>query len=250
MVYENFRRTIEAADILCENDGFIEKLRVMLPDLDPVLIGDDGQIKEYREETTYSSIGEPSHRHISHLLGMYPGTVINATTPEWIKAAQVTLEKRGDMLTGWGMMHRLLLWSRIKAKYKCRDLIDMFISYLLNDNAWATHPPFQIDANFGYVAAVGEMLVQSHSGYIELLPVLLPQWNTGSFEGLVARGNFVIDCSWERETVKFVRITARAGGALKIKLPENLIPDGAVLENGIYVKDMSVGESIILEGTS
>ena len=244
MVYENFKRTIEAAEILGENDPLIEKLKIMLPNLDPVLIGDDGQVKEYREETYYSSIGDPNHRHISHLLGMYPGTVINANTPEWIKAAQITLEKRGDRSTGWGTMQRLLLWARIKAKHKCRDLMDMFISYMLNDNLWDLHPPFQIDANFGYVAAVGEMLLQSHSGYIELLPVLLPQWRTGEFEGIVARGNFVVDCSWENEVIKTVIVTARAGGCLKIKLPEHIIPNGAVVENGVFVKEMAVGETI------
>ena len=244
MVYENFKRTIEAADILGENDSLIEKLREMLPHLDPVLIGDDGQVKEYREETTYSSIGEPNHRHISHLVGLYPATIINANTPEWLEGAKVTLTKRGDRSTGWAVAHRLLLWARTKTAHKCLDLIDSFIERNVHDNLWCTHPPFQIDGNFGYTAGVSEMLLQSHAGYIELLPTLPCEWKKGSFKGLAARGNFVIDCTWENGEPTYVRVLSRVGGVLKVKLPQQLVCDSDNIYDGMFEKDTYRGEVI------
>lgn len=245
MVYENFKRTVEAAEILGNNDGFIQSLREMLPKLDPVLIGDDGQIKEYREETTYSSIGDPLHRHISHLVGLYPGTLINASTPEWIEGAKVTLTKRGDYSTCWAVAHRLLLWARTKTAHKCIKLIDSFIEKNLHDNLWCNHPPFQIDGNFGYTAGVSEMLLQSHSEYVELLPALPKEWAAkGSFSGLVARGNFVIDCRWENGYPTYLKVLSRKGGAFSIKLPESLCDKLTLDKSRIFTKEMHEGEII------
>ena len=246
MVYENFKRTLQAAEILGEQDSFIDRLREILDKLEPVLIGDDGQVKEYREETYYASIGEPNHRHISHLVGLYPATVINATTSEWMDAAKVTLTKRGDKSTGWAVAHRLLLWARTKTPKKCLDMIDSFIANNLNDNLWCTHPPFQIDGNFGIATGIAEMLLQSHSGYIELLPSIPEEWHSGSFAGLAARGNFVVDCTWCKGKITEVRILSRKGGILKISVPEHLLPSDAVLSNGIYEREMAENEIFCL----
>ncbi|MBR2460478.1 MAG: glycoside hydrolase family 95 protein, partial [Clostridia bacterium] len=244
MVYENFKRTVESAEILGISDPFIDRINDMLPHLDPVLIGDDGQVKEYREETTYSSIGDPHHRHISHLVGLYPATVINSETTEWLEGAKVTLTNRGDRSTCWAVAHRLLLWARTKTPKKCRDLIDSFIERNVLPNLWCYHPPFQIDGNFGYTAGVCEMLMQSQSGYIELLPSIPEEWSSGQFTGLVARGNMSVDCAWENGTVKTVKVTARADGELKIKLPAHLLPQGANAENGIYCACVRNGEAL------
>ena len=247
MVYDNFKRTVEAAELLGITDGLIGKLKAMLPYLDPVLIGDDGQVKEYREETAYSSIGDPNHRHISHLVGLYPATVINADTPEWIEGAKVTLSRRGDRSTCWAVAHRLLLWARTQTPHKCRDLINSFIDRNVLDNLWCYHPPFQIDGNFGYTAGVCEMLMQSQSGYIELLPSVPAEWQSGEFTGLVARGNITVDCRWEQGKITKVTVTARRDAELRIKLPENLIPSGADTENGIYTAPLKKGESITFQ---
>ena len=247
MVYENFKRTVEAAEILKINDALIDEIKKMLPHLDPVLIGDDGQVKEYREETTYSSIGDPTHRHISHLVGLYPATVINADTPEWIEGAKVTLTKRGDRSTCWAVAHRLLLWARTKTPEKCRDLINSFIERNVLDNLWCYHPPFQIDGNFGYTAGVCEMLMQSQSGYIELLPSVPIEWKYGEFTGLVARGNFVVDCRFENGTPTHVKVKSRVGGVLKIKLPSTLVPAGSITENGVVSLKMAAGETVIFK---
>jgi len=245
MVYENFMRTVDAAKILGCEDEFTEKIAEMAKHTDPVLIGDDGQVKEYREETYYSSIGDPKHRHISHLVGLYPGTVINENTPEWLEGARITLRNRGDISTCWAVAHRLLLWARVKCPEKCRDLINSFIQKNVHDNLWCNHPPFQIDGNFGFTAGVCEMLLQSQAGYIELLPSPAPEWQSGEFTGIVARGGFELDCRWESGRVSYVRVLSRTDSTLKIKLPEHLIPEGATVTDGILMCDMKKGETLI-----
>ena len=131
MVYECFRRTVDSAQILGVSDKLIDEIESMLPHLAPVLIGEDGQIKEFREETTYSSIGEPNHRHVSHLVGLYPGTVINEEHPEWMKAAEVTLDRRGDRSHCWAVAHRMLLWARVGNGERAMDLLRKLYEYFV-----------------------------------------------------------------------------------------------------------------------
>jgi hypothetical protein len=247
MVYETVKRTLRAAEILGEEDGFLCRLREILPCLDPVLIGEDGQVKEYREERGYGSIGEAHHRHISHLVGLYPGTLINETTPAWMEGARVTLRGRGDESTGWAVAHRLALWARVGDGGKCRDLIRSFVSRNLLPNLWCSHPPFQIDGNLGYTAAVCEMLLQSHTGVLSLLPALPPEWKTGSFRGLVARGGFSVDCAWEEGRVTRVAVSAPAGGTLRIRLPRSLMPAGARTEGDVCRFSMKAGDVLVFE---
>lgn len=102
MIWESFHDVLKAADILKEESPFLRTIKEQIGKLDAIQIGESGQIKEYREEKKYSDIGDPRHRHISHLCALYPGTLINAETPEWLKAATVTLNNRGDKSTGWG----------------------------------------------------------------------------------------------------------------------------------------------------
>lgn len=247
MVYENYKRTIEAAEILgIAKDTLIDTIRDQLPRLEPVLIGDSGQIKEYREETVYSSIGDPRHRHVSHLVGLYPATLINGSVPEWIEGAKITLTGRGDESTGWAAAHRLLLWARARSGVKAHDLIKSMMRNNIMENLWDTHPPFQIDGNFGYTAGVCEMLLASHTGYIELLPALPESWDSGEFSGLVARGNFIVDCKWQKGKPTFIRVKSNVGGKLRIKLPEAEMFRKYKTENGIFEKNLGVGEEIIL----
>ena len=216
----------------------------MLPHLDPVLIGDDGQLKEYREETYYSSIGDPIHRHTSQLVGLYPGTIINSNTPEWLKGAEITLNKRGMGTSGWGIVYRLLMWARIKDGEKCHDHIKHFIINRLHPNLWGFHPPFQIDGNFGYTASIAEMLLQYQGSFMEILPALPNEWGSGQFTNLIARGNFAVSCKWKDHKVQQVKIVARSGGKLSVKLPKYLLPNS---NSDIFSKDMAVGEQIIFE---
>ena len=245
MVYESYKRTVEAAEILGERDGFIEKIRCDIERLSPAPIGADGQIKEFREEIHYADIGEREHRHISHLLGMYPGTLINKDTPEWLRAAEVTLTLRGDRSHTWATAHRQCLWARARRGDRAMDLIRSLIVNVMMPNLWGNHPPFQIDGNFGYVAGVSEMLIQSQAGYIDLLPALPVEWECGSFSGLMARGGFEVGCEWEHSTPKHVSVYSRVGGVLKIEFRD--ASELTVTKNGVKCKVTRDGNVISLD---
>ncbi len=245
MVYECFHRTIRSAKILGIYDPFINELEKMLPHLEPVLIGDDGQVKEYREESGYSSIGEPNHRHISHLVGLYPGTIINEEHPDWMEAARVTLRKRGDTPHGWACIHRLLLWARIFDARHSMDTLVSFISHNIMENLWDWQPPFQIDGNFGYVAAVGEMLVGGYDGNVRVLPALPEEWGTGEFRGIASRGGLVLNCRWENGVIVYLDVIARSDTVVNI-----LIPDGSRFNDGILpTQAFKTGERRVLIGS-
>lgn len=212
MIWESFHDVLKAAAILKEQSPFLQSLKEQIGKLDAIQIGESGQIKEYREEKKYSDIGDPRHRHISHLCALYPGTLINAETPEWLKAATVTLNNRGDKSTGWGVAHRLNLWARVKDGDRAYSRYQLLLKKYMLENLWNMHPPFQIDGNLGGTAGVAEMLIQSHEGYINPLPALPSAWRDGNYEGLVARGNFVVSVFWKQGFMTQMNVLSRAGG--------------------------------------
>lgn len=212
MIWESFNDVLKAAEILKNKSPFLPTLQEQIGKLDAIHIGESGQIKEYREEKKYSDIGDPRHRHISHLCALYPGTLINAETPEWMKAATVVLNNRGNKSTGWAIAHRLNLWARAKDGDKAYSLYQLLLKNRILENLWCSHPPFQIDGNLGGTAGVAEMLLQSHEGYIEPLPALPAAWKSGSYEGLVARGNFIVSISWQNGCATQIDILSQAGG--------------------------------------
>lgn len=218
-VWETYADTLALAEALGRDDRFLATIREQIPHLDPVLVGADGQVKEYREEHHYSDIGEPKHRHISHLCPLYPGTLINSQQPEWVKAASKTLDLRGNRTTGWAMAHRMNCRARLGEGDKAREVYQGFIQERTVPNLWTLHPPFQIDGSLGTMAGVAEMLLQSHGGFIRVLPALPQAWNTGSFEGLVARGNFVVSAEWKQGQATAVSVLSRSGGQCRIAFP-------------------------------
>lgn len=219
MIYENHKDVLNAASILNVSNKTIELLKAQINKLDPVQIGLSGQIKEYREENKYGEIGEYNHRHISQLVGLFPGTVINSSTPAWIDAAKVSLNERGDLSKGWAMAHRMNAWARVKDGNRAYKLLKDLLSTGTYHNLWDAHPPFQIDGNFGGTAGIAEILLQSHNNMIELLPALPNTWPNGSYKGLVARGNFTVDVSWKNNIATDVRIVSRAGGNCILQYP-------------------------------
>lgn len=230
MIYQCWKDTLKAAERLGIRDDFIDYMRDNIERLSPVQIGLSGQIKEFREERYYGDIGEKKHRHISHLVGLYPGDIITSENEAYIKAAEVTLNRRGDKSTGWSTAHKLNLWARTKNGKRAYDLVKMAVSKCMATNLWDLHPPFQIDGNFGFTAGVAEMLIQSHEGYIELLPALPEEWKSGQFTGLTARGGFTVDAKWENGKLTYVKIRSDAGERLKLKLGSEFIEKDTLKE--------------------
>ncbi len=252
LIWENHNDTLKAAKILGIEDDLTKTLRDQIDKLDPVQIGKSGQIKEYREEEYYGEYGEKTHRHVSQLMGLYPGTCINSSTKEWLDAAKTTLAYRGDKATGWGMAHRLNQWARTKDGDRTYQVLQALLMYGTLTNLWDTHQPYQIDGNLGGTSGIAEMLLQSHEGYIEVIPSIPRAWNTGSYSGLVARGSFVVDCSWSFMKIKTVKITSRVGGECRFKLPKNVDASSAVasvngrVEDDILIFDTEKGSSYTL----
>ena len=220
MTWENHNNLLKAAEILGkEDDPIVQTAKEQINKLDPVNIGYSGQVKEYREENYYGEFGEAQHRHISQLVGLYPGTSISRNTPAWLDAAEISLEKRGLGSTGWSIAHRLCAWARIGDGDVCYQELQQLLKTKIMDNLWDTHPPFQIDGNFGATAGIGEMLLQSHEGYIAPLAALPSAWADGSYQGLLARGNFAVDAEWSEGTATEFRITAQSGGNCTVDYP-------------------------------
>ncbi len=228
MIYQCWKDTIKAAEKLGINNNFISYIRDNINNLSPVLIGLSGQIKEFREENYYGDIGEKNHRHISHLVGLYPGDIITSKNADYISAAQVTLNNRGDKSTGWSTAHKLNLWARTKNGNRAYDLVKMAVGECMATNLWDLHPPFQIDGNFGFTAGVAEMLLQSHEGYIDIIPAIPEKWKDGSFSGLTARGGFIVDAKWKNGKVTSVSVLSSKGSKLKIKTPDGKIESDTI----------------------
>ena len=225
MIYENYADVLASAKILKDKDPLLSKLKKQIEYLDPVLVGKSGQIKEYREEEYYDDIVlEKNHRHISNLIGLYPGTIINSNTPEWLKAAKMTLDLRGDNFTGWSLAHKLNLWARLKDGNHAHQILQVLLKTSVLDNLWTNciavlRSPYQIEANLGSTAGIAEMLLQSHDGTIFPLPALPKAWCSGHYSGLVARGNFEVSVSWEEELLKKISINSRKGNPCVMSYP-------------------------------
>lgn len=222
LIYENGKDLLTATDLLGADLEEKEDIVLQKQQIDKyshVNVGWSGQIKEFLEEHFYGEIGEYHHRHISHLMALYPGTSINASTPAWMDAARISLENRGNNTTGWALAHRLNAWARLGEGNKAYEVIRKLLSEKTMMNLWDLHPPFQIDGNFGATAGIAEMLMQSHNDHIEILPALPDTWESGSFEGLLARGGFEIDARWNGGSITYIRIKSLCGNGVKIKCP-------------------------------
>ena len=204
MIYENDRDFLRAHQLLgFPEDALAKAVREHLDRLDPVEIGADGQLKEFREENHYGEIGEKDHRHISHLCGLVPGEQINRQkTPEWAAAAERSLDLRG-ISGGWAAAHRVHCYARLGKGEKAYAQLKHYLENDVAPNGFHSHtlsdvPVFQIDANFGITAAIAEMLAQGDGeGNVDYLPALPAAWSKeGSFRGLVVRGGKVVSCAW------------------------------------------------------
>ncbi|WP_242828400.1 glycosyl hydrolase family 95 catalytic domain-containing protein [Mediterraneibacter gnavus] len=246
-IWQHFENTIQAAETLGVDADLVTQWKDKQSKLDPVLVGEDGQVKEWFEETHIGkaqagnlpeidipqwrqSLGaesagvQPPHRHLSHLMALYPCNIINKDNPEFMDAAIVSLNERGLDATGWSKAHKLNLWARTGHAEEAFKIVQSavgggnsgFLTNLFSSHGagqdYKEKPIFQIDGNFGYTAGVNEMLLQSQLGYVQFLPALPEQWNTGFVDGIVARGNFEIDMRWTDGVADSFAVTSRNGG--------------------------------------
>ncbi len=220
MVKEVFGDDLKISEILGISDEVTRYEKENINALDPVRVGYSGQIKEYDEEHFYGEIGEAKHRHLSELVALMPGEQITGDTPATLDAAKITLDFRGDDSTGWALAHRLCSRARTGEGDHAYVLLQNLLKTRTHPNLWDVHPPFQIDGNFGATAGMTEMLLQSHGGYVSLLPSVPKEWNKLSFKGLKARGNFEVSLDYvggiitqcEIVSVKGEPITVYYGG--------------------------------------
>lgn len=232
LICETGRDLLRMADFLGTNDWVTARVREQLDRYDPVLIGDSGQVKEFRKERFYGEFGEKKHRHLSQLVGLFPGSLITAKTPEWLSAARKTLDFRGDESTGWALAHRLNAWARTGDGERAYRLFRTLLGKRTFPNLWDAHPPFQIDGNFGGTSGVTEMLLQSHANFIDLLPALPAAWKDGAFSGLCARGAFVVDCTWRNGKPTTVNVRSLRGSRPKVIFAGRQLE--LSLESGVY----------------
>jgi alpha-L-fucosidase 2 len=233
-----FRETSQAAAIV-KDTAFRRELERALARIDTGLrVGSWGQLQEWKEDWDDP---KDDHRHVSHLYALIPGHQISpAATPGFAEAARVSLRARGDGGTGWSKAWKINFWARLNDGDHAHLMLSQQLRESTLNNLWDSHPPFQIDGNFGATAGIVEMLVQSQNDVIEILPALPHDWSEGEVRGLKARGGVTVDIAWSGGGLRRLVLRPRMGGRLTVRTP--------VFEHPFRLVDMASGRPVATSG--
>ena len=243
-----------ASEILGKDVDFAKKVLEARKRLVPSQIGKDGTLQEWTED--YGQM-EKNHRHASHLYGLYPGKVISVNkTPELIEPVKKVLELRGDGASGWSRAWKTNLWARLGDGDRANKVFKGYLKEQCFPSLFAICArQFQVDGSLGVAAGITEMLLQSHEGYIDLLPALPSEWADGHFDGVCARGGFELDFSWKNKALTSLEILSKAGMPCNLKTDKKIkvYSDGQQikvkkLKNGIVEFKTTKGKTYTIAG--
>ncbi len=254
ILYDLFGYYTEAAKVLEKNDAFIDSVKTAREKLVPPQIGKDGSLQEWADD--WKSL-EKNHRHFSHMYGLYPGKILyEKRTPALIDSYKKVLEERGDASTGFSRAWKMALWARLGDGNRANKIYKGYLKEQSCTSLFALcGRSLQVDGNFGVTAAFTEMLMQSHDGFIKLLPALPDEWSEGTFKGVCARAAFELDFAWKNKVVTQLKIKSKAGEVCRLEYKPGLMISSngknikfKKLPNGLVEFQTSTGNVYLVEG--
>ena len=251
LIWQLFHDFIQAAQELELDEDLLTEIKEKFDLLNPLQITQSGRIREWYEEEEQhfqNEKVEAQHRHASHLVGLYPGTLFSHKGQEYLEAARASLNDRGDGGTGWSKANKINLWARLGDGNRAHKLLAEQLKSSTLPNLWCSHPPFQIDGNFGATSGMAEMLLQSHAAYLVPLAALPDAWSSGSVSGLMARGHFEVSMRWADKKLLQLTILSRSGGDLRVSYPD--IEKSVIKMNQEKIKAKCMGKDCISVATA